>query len=116
MTERKSSDGQIDQLVKARWLEIGLSQADLVEVLDAGFEHPRNNSDVGIDRLLRIAEALDMPLHYFSDAKTRPVEPGRSSAQSLLELRLLQAFHELPTQDTRRMLVELAERIVKRQA
>jgi hypothetical protein len=27
------TDGQVDQLVKARWLAIGLSQADLAEVL-----------------------------------------------------------------------------------
>ena len=31
----KSTDGQIDQLVKARWLALGLSQYDLAEVLGA---------------------------------------------------------------------------------
>ena len=31
----KTTDGQIDQLVKARWLAIGLSQNDLAEVLGA---------------------------------------------------------------------------------
>ena len=31
----KSTDGQIDQLVKARWLALGLSQNDLAEVLGA---------------------------------------------------------------------------------
>ena len=31
----KSTDGQIDQLVKAKWLAIGLSQYDLAEVLGA---------------------------------------------------------------------------------
>ena len=30
-----ASDGQIDRLVKARWLAIGLSQSDLAEVLGA---------------------------------------------------------------------------------
>jgi len=28
-----STEGQIDQLLKARWLALGLSQKDLVEVL-----------------------------------------------------------------------------------
>jgi len=30
-----TTDGRIDRLVKAGWLEIGLSQSDLAEVLDA---------------------------------------------------------------------------------
>ena len=32
----KSTDGQIDQLVKERWLALGLSQDDLAEVLVHG--------------------------------------------------------------------------------
>ena len=33
MTESNVTDGQVEQLVKAKWLAIGLSQADLAEVL-----------------------------------------------------------------------------------
>ncbi len=123
MTERKPTDGQIDQLVKSRWLEIGLSQADLAEVLDAAFDHPQKDDErsdgVGIGRLMQVAQALDIPLHFFSDAKPRRIKPGPSSAhslQALLELRLLRAFHQLQTQRTKLMLVHLAERIVDRQA
>lgn len=36
----KTTDGQIDQLVKARWLAIGLSQNDLAEVLGAAPRFP----------------------------------------------------------------------------
>src|SRR6266481_8904180 len=35
-----TTDGRIDRLVKAGWLEIGLSQSDLAEVLDAVLESP----------------------------------------------------------------------------
>ena len=38
----KSTDGQIDQLVKARWLALGLSQDDLAEVLGAPASRRRN--------------------------------------------------------------------------
>jgi hypothetical protein len=124
MTERKPTDGQIDQLVKARWLEIGLSHADLAEVLDAASDQLQNNdvqsNGVGIARLLQIAQALDLPLNFFRDVNIRQEEQGSSSApvsaQALLELRLLRAFQQLRTQRTKHMLVHLAERIVKHQA
>ncbi len=42
----KSTDGQIDQLVKARWLALGLSQNDLAEVLGSpGQPTPKPTTD-----------------------------------------------------------------------
>jgi transcriptional regulator with XRE-family HTH domain len=120
-----ATDGHIDQLVKARWLAIGLSQSDLAEVLDAAFKqtHREGNgsNDSGAGRLLQVAEALDIPLDFFRShaVRTRQEEPDLSSDEtfsSLLELRLLRAFHELRDHRTRQMLVHLAEQIVKRQA
>jgi transcriptional regulator with XRE-family HTH domain len=120
-----ATDGHIDQLVKARWLAIGLSQADLVEVLDVAFRQTQKDGngskDAGAARLMQVAEALDIPLDFFRShaVRTRPEEPDLSSDEtfsSLLELRLLRAFHELSDHRTRRMLVHLAEQIVKRQA
>jgi transcriptional regulator with XRE-family HTH domain len=123
-----ATDGHIDRLVKARWLAIGLSQSDLAEVLGAAFRQtPKdgNRSD-GADagRLMQVAEALDIPVEFFHShaATTAQQESAASSAetfaslQSLLELRLLRAFHELRDQRTRRLLVHLAEQILKRQA
>jgi transcriptional regulator with XRE-family HTH domain len=120
-----ATDGHIDQLVKARWLAIGLSQSDLAEVLDAAFKqtHREGNgsNDGGAGRLMQVAEALDIPLDFFRShaVRTRQEEPDLSSDEtfsSLLELRLLRAFHELRDHRTRQMLVHLAEQIVKRQA
>jgi transcriptional regulator with XRE-family HTH domain len=116
------TDGRVDQLVKAGWLAIGLSQTDLAEVLGAAFRHTQKDSNgssaVDAGRLTQVAEALDIP----ADFRTGQQEPELSSAQgfgvlqSLLELRLLRAFHELDDRRTKQALVHLAERLVKRQA
>jgi transcriptional regulator with XRE-family HTH domain len=117
-------DGQIDQLVKARWLAIGLSQTDLAEVLNAAFRPtPKGSGNrVSADRLVQVAEALDIPVDSLHSPRIRQDEPDLSPArklsslQALLELRLMRAFHELTDQRTKEVLVNLAEQIVRRQA
>jgi transcriptional regulator with XRE-family HTH domain len=120
-----ATDGHIDQLVKARWLAIGLSQTDLAEVLDAAFAPNRKdgNGSNGVDagRLMQIAESLDIPIASVSTGagqEERDLSPADTlnSLQSLLELRLLRAFQEIEDQRTKQTLVHLAEQIVKRQA
>jgi len=119
-------DGPIDQLVKARWLAIGLSQTDLAEVLGAASPQTQKD-DSGPDgadtsRLMQVAEELDLPLDFFHSPALGAGPEGsersdpRGSLQSLLELRLLRAFHELRDHRTKRMLIRLAEQIVRRQA
>jgi transcriptional regulator with XRE-family HTH domain len=126
MTDRPT-DGHIDQLVKARWLAIGLSQTDLAEVLDAAFQQTDDGNGsnwVDTDRLMQIAEALEIPVDLFYDqaVKTKQRIPGLSSAQcasslqSVLALRLMRAFQDLTDLRTKEVLVQLAEQIVKRQA
>jgi transcriptional regulator with XRE-family HTH domain len=128
MTKCRTTDENIEQLVKARWLEIGLSQSDLAEVLGAAFQQTSTDDDgsnrAGASRLMQVAEALDIPVDLFHNhaVRTGHEEPDLSSAQdtgslqSLLELRLLRAYRELTDHRTKRMLVQLAERIIKRQA
>jgi hypothetical protein len=117
------TDGHIDQLVKARWLAIGLSQTDLAEVLDATFQQPADGNGsncVDTDRLMQVAEALEIPADFFY-GKTIRTEQEASSAQcasslqSVLALRLMRAFQDLTDLRTREVLVQLAEQIVKRQ-
>jgi transcriptional regulator with XRE-family HTH domain len=122
-----ATDGHIDQLVKARWLAIGLSQTDLAEVLDATFQQTAEGGNgsnwVDTDRLMQIAEALEIPadLFYGQTVKTGPEAPDLSSAQcasslqSVLALRLMRAFQDLTDLRTKEVLVQLAEQIVKRQ-
>jgi transcriptional regulator with XRE-family HTH domain len=128
MTEYMPTDGQIDQLVKAGWLAIGLSQTDLAEVLDVALQQPPEdgNASNGIDRarLMQIAETLGISIELFCRRQPAGAEqqesdlasaPGLESLQSFLGLRLLRAFYELRDHRTKRMLVHLAEQIVKRQ-
>ncbi|MCA1458975.1 helix-turn-helix transcriptional regulator [Bradyrhizobium sp. BRP22] len=124
----KSTDGHIDQLVQAKWREIGLSQSDLAEVL--GATPPQrtgrvNGRDaVDIERLRQVASALGVSVDLFNGrasssaaARARRLpEPGSASLQSLLELRLLRLFRELHDVDTKRILIDLAAQMVKRQA
>jgi hypothetical protein len=128
MTESNVTDGQVNQQVKAKWLAIGLSQADLAEVLGLAFEKDQKDGkgpgSVDAGRLKQVAEALDLPLHVVQSlaVATRPQAPDASSAetlgslQSLLGLRLLRAFHELRDHRTKRMLIHLAEQLVENQA
>jgi len=117
-----ASDGQMDRLVKAQWLAVGLSQSDLAEVLGAAI---RPTGDVGgrsdyldSSRLTEIAGALELPLDLLdSDGAATRLSPEHEfePLQALLDLRLLRAFRKLQDGRTRRLLVQLAEQLVKRQ-
>ena len=118
-----ASDGHIDQLVKARWLAIGLSQSDLAEVLGAAFKHTPADGDTSraaAGRLMQIADALGFsPGFVRSSAEAgqeHSPEQSGCSLQSLLDLRLLRAFRELQDHRSKRMLIHLAERMARRQA
>jgi transcriptional regulator with XRE-family HTH domain len=118
-----ASDGHIDQLVKARWLAIGLSQSDLAEVLGAAIKQPPADGDgsrPAAGRLMQIADALGFAPNFVgsSSETTQDHSPEQSggSLQSLLDLRLLRAFRELHDHRSKRMLVHLAEQMVRRQA
>ena len=117
-----ATDGHIDQLVKARWLAIGLSQSDLAEVLGAAIKQTTADGDgskAAAGRLIQIADALGFPNFVRSSAETRqdhsPEQSG-GSLQSLLDLRLLRAFRELQDHRSKRMLIHLAEQMARRQA
>ena len=116
------SDTHIDRLVKARWLAMGLSQSDLAEVLNAaitpGGEGGARDA-VDSSRLAKIAGALDLPvelMHHDGGGKQRASADDLEAMQEqLLDLRLLRAFRKLRDFRTKRLLVQLAEHMVKRQ-
>jgi transcriptional regulator with XRE-family HTH domain len=119
----KTTDRPIDELVKARWLALGLSQDDLAEVLGAAGKPAKrtgngsNRPDVG--RLMQVADALGVSHDLFQGLTLRKVEDSdadNAAMQALLELRLLRVFRELQDHGAKRMLIQLAEQIVKRQA
>jgi transcriptional regulator with XRE-family HTH domain len=119
-----STDGQIDQLVKARWLALGLSQKDLAEVLGARGQ-PASKTANGsrrpdVERLMQVADALGVSHDLFQGLtttlrKVEDCEADNAAMQALLELRLLRVFRELADHSAKQMLIQLAEQIVKRQ-
>ena len=120
----KSTDG-LDQLVKARWLALGLSQSDLAEVLGApGQPSPKPGNGAGradVGRLMQVADALGVSHDLFQGLAPAPRKADCSAdetatMQALLELRLLRLFRELQDHNAKRILIQLAEQIVKRQA
>jgi hypothetical protein len=123
--EGNAIDGQIDQIIKARWLAIGLSETDLAEVLGLASRPNDDNgaNETGTGRLVQIAAALDVPVDALvrRPGKTQQNDrelsslPPFTALQSLLALRLLRAFHALTDQGTKEVVVQLAEQIVKRQ-
>jgi hypothetical protein len=116
-------DLHIDRIVKARWLALGLSPADLAEAL--GPDGPKDDRAAanGGDAALRLAGALEVradsvhfpPRNSGRDEPDLALIDGLGSVETLLALRLLRAFHGLNDQATREVLVQLAEQIVKRQ-
>lgn len=120
----KSTDGQIDQLVKARWLALGLSQDDIAEVLGAHGQPASKTTNgsgrVSAGRLMQVADALGVSHDLFQglSRSTRPPQSGTANSdtmQALIELRLLRVFREMQDHNAKRMLIQLAEQIVKRQ-
>ena len=119
-----SQDDHIDQLVQARWRAIGLSQSDLAEILCMGAGPFGNgaNGAVKIDarRLATVAEVLGITADIINPPTAATAKAGvggqaAQSLQSLLELRMLRVFREVQNPDIKRILIELAEQIVKHQ-
>jgi len=110
----------IDRIVKARWLALGLSPADLAEALGPDGTKDDKAAANGASPPLRLTEALDVrtdSLHFAGrnsgrDADLSLIE-GIGSLETLLALRLFRAFHELNDPATKEVLVQLAERIVQ---
>ncbi len=122
-----TSDEQIDRLVKAHWLEIGLSPRDLADILNAVLQQsPKQDDDpdrAGSERLLRVSKALDVPVDLLRNGQSATDQPdarvlsgeAARSVLSLFELRLLRAFSQLRDPRSKRLLIHLAEQIVRRQ-
>ncbi|QPF83698.1 hypothetical protein IC762_28985 [Bradyrhizobium genosp. L] len=109
---------EIDQFVKARWRAIGLSPDDLAEVLGAGAEQPAKagNGEIAVGRLVQLATALGVGNGRGGVEARRSGANEAITAEALLELRLLRLFRDLKEPGTQRILVQLVEQIVKRQA
>ena len=92
-----SQDDQIDQLVQARWRAIGLSQADLAEILCSGASLQKNGVDgaVKVDsgRLATVAEMLGIAADMLNRRPAGGAPPPRGPAAESLQLPLEPGQH-----------------------
>ena len=120
-TKAKSTtfhDVEVGQRIRARRMAKGMSQTELGEMLGVTFQqvqkYEKGVNRVGAGRLVRIAEALGVPVSFFFGA----TDLGSDDTRAILgfldtaySLRLLRAFSRIPHADVQRAVVDLVESI-----
>lgn len=113
-------DQAIGQRIRARRVEIKLSQTDLGAMLGVSFQqvqkYEKGRNRVGASRLQQIATALNVPVTFFygADASKAQVEvDSLIFSDTRFSLRLLRAYARIRDDSTRRQLVGLMERIAE---
>jgi len=96
----------------------GMSQTELGNLLGVTFQqvqkYEKGVNRVGAGRLVRVAEALDVPVSFFFGATDAGSEDTRAILGFLdtsYSLRLLRAFSRIPPGGIQRAVVELVESI-----
>ena len=113
-----SHDVDVGLRIRARRMAKGMSQTELGEQLGVTFQqvqkYEKGVNRVGAGRLVRIAEALDVPVSFFFGATDVGSEETRAILGFLdtgYSLRLLRAFSRIPPGPVQRAVVELVESI-----
>ena len=108
-----SHDVEIGQRIRARRMAQGMSQTELGDLLGVTFQQVGVNR-VGAGRLVRVGEALDVPVSFFFGATDTGSEDTRAILgflDSSYALRLLRAFSRVPPGAVQRAIVDLVESI-----
>jgi transcriptional regulator with XRE-family HTH domain len=111
-------DIEVGQRIRARRMAKGMSQTELGQLLGVTFQqvqkYEKGVNRVGAGRLVRVGEALDVPVSFFFGA----TDAGSSDTREILgfldssySLRLLRAFSRIPPGGIQRAVVELVESI-----
>jgi transcriptional regulator with XRE-family HTH domain len=119
MTKKKPSprDEEIGRRIRTRRLSIGMSQTVLGDKLGITFQqvqkYEKGVNRIGSGRLEELAQILGVPVGYFFDdepsaADTRAVLNLANTAQTM---RLLKAFSDIKSPETRQALVNLAVQV-----
>jgi transcriptional regulator with XRE-family HTH domain len=111
-------DVEVGQRIRARRMAKGMSQTELGGLLGVTFQqvqkYEKGVNRVGAGRLVRVGEALEVPVSFFfggtdvGSDETRAILGFLDTAYSL---RLLRAFTRIPQSDIQRSIVELVENI-----
>src|ERR1700704_1060297 len=118
-----SDDVEVGQRIRARRMAKGMSQTDLGNLLGVTFQqvqkYEKGVNRVGAGRLVRVAEALDVPVSFFFGATDGGAEDTRAILGFLdtsYSLRLLRAFSRIPQGEVQRAIVDLVESIAPEKA
>jgi transcriptional regulator with XRE-family HTH domain len=118
-----SHDIEVGQRIRARRMAQGMSQTDLGNLLGVTFQqvqkYEKGVNRVGAGRLVRVGEALDVPVSFFFGATDGGSEDTRAILGFLdtsYALRLLRAFSRIPQSEVQRALVDLVESIAPEKA
>jgi transcriptional regulator with XRE-family HTH domain len=115
-----SHDIEVGQRIRARRMAKGMSQTELGNMLGVTFQqvqkYEKGLNRVGAGRLVRVAEALDVPVSFFFGSTD--ANAGAEDTRAILgfldtsyALRLLRAFSRIPNATVQRAVVELVESI-----
>ena len=122
----KPVDTHVGALVRARRVEIGMSQGKLGDAIGLTFQqvqkYEKGLNRIGSSRLMQIANVLDVPPTFFfqgAPTATKITASGQKSINEIAEfvaskdgMVLMQAFAKLPA-DVRRSIVNLVEKIAE---
>jgi transcriptional regulator with XRE-family HTH domain len=113
-----SHDVEVGQRIRARRMAKGMSQTELGNLLGVTFQqvqkYEKGVNRVGAGRLVRVGEALDVPVSFFFGATDRDGVDTRAILGFLdtsYSLRLLRAFSRITHSEVQRAVVDLVESI-----
>ena len=113
-----AADIEVGRRIRARRIAQGMSQTELGSRLGVTFQqvqkYEKGINRVGAGRLVRVAEALDVPVAFFfagTDSDSVDTRALMGFLDSTYALRLLRAFSRVSEPNLQRSLVELVERI-----
>ena len=114
-------DKVVGRRVRARRLQLGLSQRALGDALGISYQqvqkYEQGVSRIGAGRLQQVAEILNVPVSVFFDEKLGGSQHGGSVFAFLdtaYSLRLTQAFARIPDRRIQQRIVELVEQVADR--
>jgi transcriptional regulator with XRE-family HTH domain len=117
---RDPQDIEVGRRIRARRLELGLSLNALASQLELTFQQVQKYESganrVAASRLMRIAEALQVPPSYFFPAPRTSFDANVEFLTSARAMLLARAFAQIRCEKTQVAIVNLVEQIAKAQS
>ena len=113
-----SHDIEVGQRIRARRMAKGMSQTELGNLLGVTFQqvqkYEKGVNRVGAGRLVRVGEALDVPVSFFFQDASGTAErkqPVMEFLDTAYGVKLMQAFSRIEDRRLQRAVLDLVERI-----